>query len=190
MMKKTMIAAVAVLAMSGAMAAGEYVTFGGGRVESTATGNKTIAGSVAVGKSLEGYLGGLTGELRALATRDQAAQVGNAVEARVTYALPTVWGAKTWVRGTLGEEFGTGYNYGYWAVEPGFTYALTPAFSAEASVERELSFDRGLAADSTTYTADVNYALTKSNIVSGKAYRSQAGSNFLTGYTVELTHTF
>jgi len=36
----------------------------------------------------------------------------------------------------------------------------------------------------------VNYALTKSNIVSGKAYRSQAGSNFLTGYTVELTHTF
>jgi len=190
MMKKTMIAAVAVLAMSGAMAAGEYVTFGAGRVESTSTGSKTIAGSVAVGKSLDGYLGGLTGELRALATRDQAARVGNAVEARASYALPAVWGAKTWVRGTLGEAFGTGYNYGYWAVEPGFTYTFTPALSAEASVKRELSFDRGLAADSTAYTVGVNYAVTKNNTISGKAYRSQAGANFLTGYTAELTHTF
>jgi hypothetical protein len=190
MMKKTMIAAVAVLAMSGAMAAGEYVTFGASRTENTVSGVKSIDGSVAVGTSLEGYLSGLTGELRALATRDQAAQVGNAVEARATYALPTVWGAKTWVRGTLGEAFGTGYNYGYWAVEPGFTYAFTPAFSAEASVKRELTFDRGLAADSTVYTAGVNYALTKNNIVSGKAYRTQAGTNFSTGYTAELTHTF
>jgi hypothetical protein len=188
-MKKTMIAAVAALAMSGAMAA-EYVTFGGGRVESTTTGAKTIAGSVAVGASLDGYLGGLTGELRALSMRDQAAQVGNAVEARASYALPAVWGAKTWVRGTVGEAFGSGYNYGYWAVEPGFTFAFTPALSAEASVKRELTFARDNASDSTAYTVGVNYALTKANTVTGKAFRSQGGDNFSTGYTAELRHAF
>jgi len=188
-MKKTMIAAVAALAVSGVFAA-DYVTFGAGRVESTTTGSKTIAGSVAVGTTLEGVAGGLTGEIRALATRDQAATVGNAVELRVSYALPAVWGAKTWVRGTVGENFGTGYNYGYWSVEPGFTYAFTPALSADVSVKRELSFDRGLAADSTTYTAGLSYALSKNNTIVGQAYRSQGGNNQNTGYTFELRHAF
>jgi len=188
-MKKTMIAAVAALAVSGVFAA-DYVTFGAGRVESTTTGSKTIAGSVAVGTTLEGVAGGLTGEIRALATRDQAATVGNAVELRVSYALPAVWGAKTWVRGTVGESFGTGYNYGYWSVEPGFTYAFTPALSADVSVKRELSFDRGLAADSSTYTAGLNYSLSKNNTVVGQVYRSQGGNNQNTGYAFELRHTF
>jgi hypothetical protein len=189
-MKKTMIAAVAALAMSGAMAA-EYVTFGAGGFNDANTGAKNIVGSVAVGASLDGYLGGLTGELRALVTRDnELDQVGNAAEARATYALPTVWGAKTWVRGTLGESYGSGYNYGYWAVEPGFTYVFNPVVSAEASVSRELTFARTAGSDATTYNVGVNYALSKTNVVTGKAYRTQTGDNFFNGYTAELRHGF
>jgi hypothetical protein len=184
-MKKTMIAAVAALAMSGAMAAGEYVTVEGVNTDAATTG---VLGRVIVGKKF----GDLVVEGRTGGSRAGSDTTWNSfADARAKYSLAPVYGFTPWGRAAVGEKLTPKVNYAYWKAEAGVTYSLPYNFGVDVFGFREEAFDNTLGKKLTVGVVDVTYVYNfdKENSVKLMAERDFSTVN-TSLYTLSLKHQF
>lgn len=158
-MKKLLIGVLAMFAT--AAFAGEYMDVTVGSTKAKASDQRSDVGVVSYGQTM----GALTLEGRVGAARTANTDVNsNFAELRGRMGFGPMLGLQPWVRGTVGEQFNNGSKFGYWAVEPGLGFNVTPKFRVDGSVRRTEAFDDSFkVVNSTAYVASGSYALDKKN---------------------------
>jgi opacity protein-like surface antigen len=92
--------------------------------------------------------------------------------------------AKVWdklsasVRGSIGEKYADDTNYGYYAVEPGLSYAINDGLKLKASYRYRDAFSDGHADRSNTYKVGADYDLNKTAYLTGSLGRTTGDTEY------------
>ena len=100
----------------------------------------------------------------------------NRLEAGLTGAFPVAGGLSTYGRVATGEKFKSSTNYGYYSVEPGVKYAVTPALSVKVGYRYRAALDSDNADTTRSWRTGVEYAFTK-NYFLGLGYDQVRGDS-------------
>ena len=111
------------------------------------------------------------------------------LEAGLTGTVPVASGLSAYGRVALGQKFKSSVDYGYYSVEPGVKYAVTPALSVKAGYRYRAATDSVNADTTRTYRLGAEYALTKNYFV-GLGYDQVRGDSKYNATNVSLGFKF
>jgi hypothetical protein len=111
------------------------------------------------------------------------------LEAGLTGTVPVAGGLSAYGRVALGQKFKSSVDYGYYSVEPGVKYAVTPALSVKAGYRYRAATDSVNADTTRTYRLGAEYALTKNYFV-GLGYDQVRGDSKYNATNVSLGFKF
>ena len=98
--------------------------------------------------------------------------------------LGATYEAKVWdklsasLRGSVGEKYADDTNYGYYAIEPGLSYAINDGLKLKASYRYRDAFSDNQADRSNTYKIGADYDLTKSAYLTGSLGRTTGDTEY------------
>ena len=97
-------------------------------------------------------------------------------EGGLTGSVPVAGSLTGYGRVAYGEKFKSSTNYGYYSVEPGVKYAVTPQVSVKLGYRYRAAMDSANADTTRTWRTGVEYALTKNYFV-GLGYDQVRGDS-------------
>jgi opacity protein-like surface antigen len=177
-MKKSLIATlIAGLAFSTvASAESSYIKLEGVHYNYTSQPNDKNGFNLQVGTEIgHGIKLDVKNEFR---VEETAQKSSNRLEAGATYEAKVYDKIGVSLRGSIGEKYADSTNYGYYAVEPGVSYALTDALKLKASYRYRDAFSNSNTDRTNTYKIGADYDLNKTAYLTGSLGRTTGDSEY------------